>query len=264
MGHRKILFLSFLLFAFLFLCACSKSSNTNIKSGSTLNEESPGFRLFPIEEVMEESTTFLDYGKEWAFYVKTDGTLVQLMYTHTDEGVEHEGILDTLKITYLSSLDDAAGLKPFENMMGCDGFIFKYESEEGGCVFDFYRVMNDEITKIASCKGDMYHMDLDNDGQTEIICSNGASGHFNLFWVDENSQAYECYLNETTREFLGLSSLSHLTLNIPTERAAIMTFFPDHAELNFENVDWPSVFLFEKIRVASHGDVGRKLDSNLM
>ena len=92
MGHRKILFLSFLLFAFLFLCACSKSSNTNIKSGSTLNEESPGFRLFPIEEVMEESTTFLDYGKEWAFYVKTNGTLVQLMYTHTDEGVEHEEI----------------------------------------------------------------------------------------------------------------------------------------------------------------------------
>ena len=66
-------------------------------------------------------------------------------------------------------------LKPFENMMGCDGFIFKYESEEGGCVFDFYRVMNDEITKIASCKGDMYHTDLDNDGQTEIICSNASS-----------------------------------------------------------------------------------------
>lgn len=255
MGRRKYIFLLLLLLLFLFICICSKNSNTNAKIISTLNGSSPGFQPFPIKEVMKESKLFLDYDREWAFHVKTDGALVQLMYTHTDEGVEREGVLDTLKNTYLLSLDDAAGLTPFENMMGCDGFIFKYELKEGECVFDFYRVMNDEVTKIASCKGDMYHTDLDNDGQTEILCSNGVSGHFNLFWADEKSQAHECYLNEATRKFLGLSSLSQLTLNIPMERVSLMTFFSDHAELNFQNVDWSSVFLFEKNRAISYSGV---------
>ena len=219
MGRKcALLFLCIILF--FFFCGCRGNS----VGDSSSDEEPLALQPFLPEEVAKGYSLSLDYSEK-------DG---------------QEEFLVPLSSLHFPFNEGSIGLTPFENIMESDGFVFKYEPEEGSITFDFYRVEGDNVAKIISCKGDMYLSDLDNDGMTEAICSNGVPGSFNLFWQDEEKLVHECNLNEATRIFFGLQSSSQLSLNIPTGRASIMTFFPDRAELRFENVDLASVYIYEK------------------
>lgn len=241
MGRKcALLFLCIILF--FFFCGCRGNS----VGDSSSDEEPLALQPFLPEEVAKGYSLSLDYSEKWTFYAKPDGTSCQLLCIHKDEEDGHEEVLDTLNSLHFPFNEGSIGLTPFENIMESDGFVFKYESEEGSITFDFYRVEGDNVAKIITCKGDMYLSDLDNDGMAEVICSNGVPGSFNLFWQDEEKLVHECNLNEATRIFFGLQSSSQLSLNIPTGRASIMTFFPDRAELRFENVDLASVYIHEK------------------